>query len=227
MGGFSWEGSQEKSKRGGREGGGENLCPCDQTTQKLERHKLIKMHSASPRQPLTFSPLCFIPSFSLSHFTSLHHLARLRLMQARREATAAAADRGSLMFLGGCARRCQRSRPPHFLYGGVSDVNEAGWPAGRALVSPPPLAQLFGLSGGAFVGKVLLQHCCTERERADTSEHTVGNLSQQLVSFTSASEVSLLLRLQCYWVYFTKVIQLLTTEYPLKSNRTYFFDYFV
>lgn len=69
-------GGREAGSEGGREGArGENLCPCDQTTQKLERHKLIKMHSASPRQPLTFSPLCFIPSFSLSQFTSLHHLA--------------------------------------------------------------------------------------------------------------------------------------------------------
>lgn len=69
------EAGRQAGRVGGREGErGENLCPCDQTTQKLERHKLIKMHSASPRQPLTFSPLCFIPSFFLSQFTPLHHL---------------------------------------------------------------------------------------------------------------------------------------------------------
>lgn len=43
---------------------------------------------------------------------------------------------GSLMFLGGCVHCCQRSRLPRFLYGGVTDVNEAGWP----LVGPSPLA---------------------------------------------------------------------------------------
>lgn len=42
-------------------GGATNLCLCDQTTQKLERHELIKMHSASPQLPHTFTPLRVLP----------------------------------------------------------------------------------------------------------------------------------------------------------------------
>lgn len=68
------EGGREAAREGGV-GVGENLCLCGQTTQKLERHKLIKMHSTPPRLPLSFSPFCFFPSSSLSHFISLHHFA--------------------------------------------------------------------------------------------------------------------------------------------------------
>lgn len=40
-----------------RKGGGENLCPCGQTTQKLERYKLIKMHSVPPSYPRSYPSL--------------------------------------------------------------------------------------------------------------------------------------------------------------------------
>lgn len=48
-GGFAWQVCQKKAgEMEGGKGGGENLCLHGQTTQKLERHRLIKMHSAPP-----------------------------------------------------------------------------------------------------------------------------------------------------------------------------------
>lgn len=72
-GGFAGRACQEKEgeTKGGREGGEQNLCLCGQMTQKLERHRLIKMHSAphpplASQLPLGLTPLCFFPSSSLS-----------------------------------------------------------------------------------------------------------------------------------------------------------------
>lgn len=156
-GGFSWEGSQEKSKR--EVGRGENLCPCDQTTQKLERHKLIKMHSASPRQPLTFSPLCFIPSFSLSHFTYLHHLAASLSCGQARSNGGGGRPRLSDVFGWLCALLPEVTAATFPLW--PSQRCQRGWVAvGRALVFH--LTPRFGLDSRRFVGKVLLQHRCGE-----------------------------------------------------------------
>lgn len=64
-GGFAWPACQKKTgerwrntgKEGGREG--KNLCPHSQTKKKLDRHGLIKMHSAptncTPLLPLSCS----------------------------------------------------------------------------------------------------------------------------------------------------------------------------
>lgn len=122
-------GPEESRRDGGREGG-ENLCLCGQTTQKLERHRLIKMHSVlHPAAPhplttsttLTSTPLCCFPSSSLSHFTSPPSLHSLPLMQA-------VEGHSSLMFwVVVCG--CKRSRQPYFLNGGVTGVNKAGWPS--------------------------------------------------------------------------------------------------
>lgn len=60
-GGFTWQARQKRA--GALKGGGENLCLCDQTTQKLERHKLIKMHSVPP--PHTGYPSLIPLSLSL------------------------------------------------------------------------------------------------------------------------------------------------------------------
>lgn len=177
--GEDFPGKAARRKARGREEGGENLCPCDQTTQKLERHKLIKMHSASPRQPLTFSPLCFIPSFSLSHFTSLHHLAA---SFSRRRAGSDGGG-GCLMFLGGCVHCCQRSRPPHFLYGGVSDVNEAGWPLVGRLGSCLPPRRAVWAEQWWFCRESSFPALLRRDQPLLFSQHTAGNLSQQLVRF--------------------------------------------
>lgn len=119
-GGFGLPSVPEESRRdGGRKGGGENLCVCGQTTQKLERHRLIKMHSAPPRLPLSVSfphPL-LLPL--LPSITWLPH--SLSLMQA-------AEGHGPLMFWA-VVCGCQRSRQPYFLNGGVTGVNKAGWPS--------------------------------------------------------------------------------------------------
>lgn len=192
-------GKAARRKARGREEGGENLCPCDQTTQKLERHKLIKMHSASPRQPLTFSPLCFIPPFSLSHFTSLHHLAASFSCRRAGSDGGGGRPRPSDVFGWLCALLPEVTAATFPLR--RSQRCQRGWVAvGRALVFH--LAALFGLSSGGFVAKVLLQHYCGEAAFFYFHNTLLVTFHNSWFASTSACEVSLLLLLQCYWDYF-------------------------
>lgn len=94
------------------EGGWGKIYVCNQTTQKLERYKLVKMHSASP------PPSLFLPSLVLSP----HPLLLLILLLSITWRC------GSLKFWV-VVYSYKRLQQPYFLNGGVTDVNKAGWPS--------------------------------------------------------------------------------------------------
>lgn len=99
-----------------------SMRPDDPETGEVQAHKNAL---CTPPATLAFTPLCFFPSVSFS----LYFPPSLRW---RLEA------HSSLMFwVLVCG--CRRSRQPHFLNGGVTEVNKAGWPSASLHLSPVEL----------------------------------------------------------------------------------------
>lgn len=172
------------------------------------------MHSASPRQPLTFSPLCFIPSFSLSHFTSLHHLAtsfssRRAGGKPRRWRPTAALW---CFWVAVCA--AARGHGCHISFMAESEMSTrlgGRWSASRLPSSHAVWAGQWRFCGEASSPALL-------RRDQPLPNTLLVNFHNSWWALMSAYQVSLLLCLQCDWDVFIQVIQLLTTEYPLIRN---------